>query len=263
MLEVVNSIKLYVVENYPLPEGIADDWADSVKRKGPRTFAKIKDIIATPQDYMDKIADPAAFAYRNVINPAFVSKSGRTAQKIRNAQRANIMRAYGKFQTKLEHAFETVDEEQTKRYNEKVDQSKDTFSEGMADRTMRFTGDRVTGLGIAPRAGKWLSGENIRVRSEYDYVAGTPVNIAIAGLKSQLKSALVPRLVQSGIAIVHSQMDSTIIADENTLINQLLSALRDSTVYEEFVQPWAALKSHCGYIVEDGQLYLRIQVVKL
>src|SRR3989339_1342040 len=98
MLEVVNSIKLYVVDNYPLPEGIAEDWADGAKRRGPRVFDNIKKTIATPQDYADKIADPAAFAYRNVINPDFVSKSGRTAQKIRNAQRANIMRAYGKFQ---------------------------------------------------------------------------------------------------------------------------------------------------------------------
>lgn len=263
MIEVVNSLKIYVVEKWTPPDGMIEQWAESAKRNAPRFFEKLKAQVKNIQDYYDKIADPSAFAYRNVINPAFVSKSGRNVQKIRNAQRANVMRAYEKYDVKREHAFETVDEEQTKRYNEKIDQSKDTFSNGMADRTMRFTGDKITGLGVAPRAAKWLSGENIKVRAEYDYLLGNPVNVAIAGLKSQLKSALVPRLVQSGVAIVHSEMDAAMISDENTLINTLLSALRDDTVYEEFVEPWAALKSHCGYIVEDGQLYLRIQVVKL
>ena len=72
-----------------------------------------------------------------------------------------------------------------------------------------------------------------------------------------------PRLVQSGANVVRSEMDPDIMADENTIISQLLNGFRDALVYEEFVEPWAALKSHCGYIVENGQLYLRIQVVKL
>ncbi|MBI4712978.1 MAG: hypothetical protein HY762_06740 [Planctomycetes bacterium] len=201
-----------------------------------------------------------------MINPAFKSRKGRNLQKIKNAQRANLMRAFDNYETSLDYTFEEVNGEGQKRFKERIDQSKDIYANGLAERTLRFTGDHITGgRGVVAIAARWLTGDEKVIGDLPDGSTwnGAPVNVAKAGLEPNLKSALVPRLTQSGVAIVHSEMDAAIIADENNLINSLLSGLRNSTVYEEFVEPLAPLKSHCGYIVEDGQLFLRIRVVAL
>jgi hypothetical protein len=258
-MALVNSIRLYVINNYPPSERTVEQWADGAKRRAQSTFEKTKEKVPNYQEYVDKIADPASFSYKDVINPAYVSRGGKSARKIRNAHRSNLMRGYEKYNLNREYAYETIDGEPAKRYTDKIDQAKDTYSTGMAERTLRFTGDKITGLGISPRAARWLTGQNIQVRATYDSINGSPINVVMPELLPQLKAALVPRLTQSGIAVVQSEMDPDIIGDENTLINKLVSSMR-LPAFAEFVEPFDDLKSHCGYIVEDGQLYLRIQV---
>ncbi|MFH1230638.1 MAG: hypothetical protein V1709_03990, partial [Planctomycetota bacterium] len=205
-------------------------------------------------------------AWQNVINPAFKSKSGRNADNIREAQQANLNRTYAKYEASLAHIFETIDEEEAKRLKEIIDNKKDVFAEGMSDRTLRLTGDKIRGRGVAPLASMWLTGDITvpdMLRPGDNITYGGPVDISKPGLKPQVKSGLNARLIQSGVAIIYSEMNATRITTENTIINSFLNALRDETVYEEFTAALTPLKSHCGFFMRDGQLFLRIQVVAL
>jgi hypothetical protein len=266
MLENVSGLELFVPGKEPPHQRTVDQWAESMKANLPRMIEKMRAKIPDLKAYLEKLANPASAAWRNMINPLFKSRSGSDADSIRDSQRANLSRAYEKFETSLSHMYETIDEDVGKRYKEAIDNKKDLFAEGMGDRTLRFTGDKIRGKGVAPLAALWLAGDITAVdllRPADKVLYGGPVDIALSGLSPQLKGGLVPRLIQSGMAVVYSEMDATRIATENTLINKFLSALRDDAVYEEFIEPLTPLKSHCGYFVQDGQLYLRLQVVKL
>ena len=270
MPSIISSLKVLVPFSSPPPPRIVEKWARGAKNNAEFTNENPKLIVPDATAFQKKIGDTAAKGYSEMMDfmsPSYRSRKGKSAQKIINAQRANIMRAFENYDASLEYAFEEIDGEGQKRFKERIDNSKDLYANGLAERTLRFTGDHInTGLGVAPIAALWLVGDSKilgQLPPGSEVIYGGPVNIANPGLEPNLKSALVPRLVQSGIAVVQSEMDAVIIADENGLINKLISALRDNTVYEEFVEPLAPLKSHCGYVVENGQLYLRIQVVKL
>ena len=266
MLREVSGLELSVPVKETPVQRMLDQWAEAYKLNIPRLIEKLRAKIPDLKAYLAKMANPAIQAWQNVINPAFKSKSGRNAANIREAQQANINRAYTKYEASFAHLFETVDEEEAKRLKEIIDNKKDVFAEGMSDRTLRLTGDKIRGRGVAPLASMWLTGDVTvpdMLRSGDTIISGGPVDISKPGLKPQLKSGLNSRLIQSGIAIIYSEMNATRIADENIIINSFLSALRDETVYEEFTAVLTPLKSHCGFFMRDGQLYLRIQVVAL
>ena len=266
----VSSLKILVPIVSQPNQRIVEKWARGAKNNADFTNENRKLIIPDADAFQKKLADTSAKGYTGMMDfmdPAYRSKKGKSVQKIKNAQRANIMRAFANYDTALEYVFEEIDGEPQKRYKERIDNSKDLYSQGLAERTLRFTGDHINaGLGVSPTAALWLVGDSKilgQLPPGSEVIYGGPVNVAKPGLEPNLKSALVPRITQSGIAVVHSEMAASIITDENTLINTLLSALRDDTVFEEFVEPLTPNKSHCGYVVEDGQLFLRIMVVKL
>lgn len=266
MATIVSGLELFVPAKEPPHQRTVDQWAESLKLNLPRIIEKMRAKIPDLKAYLENLANPASAGWRNMINPLFKSRSGSDADSIRDSQRSNLGRSYQKFDTSLSHIYETIDEEVAKRYKEAIDNKKDLFAEGMGDRTLRFTGDKIRGKGVAPLAAFWLAGDITTVdllRPADKVLYGGPVDIAKDSLSPQLKSGLVGRLIQSGMAIVYSNMDATRIATENATINRFVSAMRDEAVYEEFLEPLAPLKSHCGYFMRDGQLYLQIQVVKL
>jgi len=266
MIREVSGLELSVPIKEPPPQWVPDQWAETYKLNIPRLIEKFKAKIGDLKAYLAKIANPAIQGWQNVINPAFKSRSGKDAAGIRETQQANINRAYTKYEASLAHLFETVDEEEAKRLKEIIDNKKDVFAEGMSDRTLRLTGDKIRGRGVAPLASMWLTGDitvTAILRAGDLILYGGPVDISKPGLRPQLKSGLNARLIQSGVAIIHSEMDATRITSENTIINRFMDAMRDETVYEEFTAVLTPLKSHCGFFMRDGQLYLRIQVVAL
>ncbi|MBI4711969.1 MAG: hypothetical protein HY762_01480 [Planctomycetes bacterium] len=262
----VSGLELFVPVKEPPRQQSVDQWAESFKLNTGRIIEKLRAKIPDLKAYLENLANPAGRGWKDVINPAFKSKSGADAASLKDKHQSNLNRTYNKFDTALAHIFETIDEEVGKRFKEIIDNKKDLFAEGMADRTLRFTGDKIRGRGITPLAAMWLSGDITvadLLRPGDKILYGGPVDVSKPGLRPQLRAGLVSRLMQSGMAIVYSEYSPTRIATENTLINSFLSALRDNTVYEEFVEPLTPLKSHCGYYMESGQLFLRIQVVAL
>lgn len=266
MIREVSGLELFVPVKEPPAQRTVDQWAESFKLNTGRIIEKLRAKIPDIKAYLENLVNPAVQGWKDVLNPSFKSKSGADAESIKDKRQANLNRTFNKFDTSLAHIFETLDEEVGKRFKEIIDNKKDLFAEGMGDRTLRFTGDKIRGRGIAPLAAMWLTGDVTvadLLRPGDKILYGGPVDISKPGLKPQLKMGMVARLIQSGIAIVYSDMNPTRIATENATINRFLDAMRDETVYEEFTATLTPLKSHCGFYVENGQLYLRIQVVAL
>ncbi|MFH0888897.1 MAG: hypothetical protein V1871_06790 [Planctomycetota bacterium] len=263
----ISGLDLFVPVAEPPPQRIIDQWAESMKLNTPRMIEKLKLKIPDLKAYLEKIANPAAQGWKPFINPAFKSsKSDSDAESIKDAHQSNLNRAFPNYEAGVAHIYETIEEDVGQRYKAAIDNAKDAMAQGLSDRTLRFTGDKIRGRGVAPIAAMWLSGDIVTpdlLRPGDRILYGGPVNIAKTGLTPQIRSGLVSRLIQSGSAIVYSEYNSARITTENTVINSLLSALRDDTVYEEFVEPLTPLKSYCGYYVENGQLFLRIRVAQL
>ena len=266
MAENVSGLDLFVPVAEPPPQRIIDQWAEGMKMNAARIIEKTNLKIPDLKAYLENIANPAAQGWKPFINPAFKSKSGSDSESIKDAHQSNLNRGYPNYEAGIAHIYETIEEEAGKRYKETIDNAKDTMALGLSERTLRFVGDKIRGRGVAPIAAMWLAGDIVTpdlLRPADKILYGGPVDITKPGLAPQLRSGLVARLVQSGAAIVYSEMNATRITTENTLINSFLSAMRDETVFEEFIEPLTPLKSHCGYYVENGQLFLRIRVTEL
>ncbi|MEW6027571.1 MAG: hypothetical protein AB1599_09800, partial [Planctomycetota bacterium] len=257
----ISGLDLFVPVVEPPPQRIIDQWAESMKLHTPRIIEKLKLKIPDLKAYLEKIANPAAQGWKSFINPAFRSKKSDTdAESVKDAHQSNLNRAYPNYEAGVAHIYESIEEDIGQRYKAAIDNAKDAMAQGLAERTLRFSGDKIRRRGVAPIAAMWLSGDIVTpdiLRSGDKILYGGPVNIAKVGLTPQVRTGLVSRLIQSGSAIVYSEYNPTRIATENTVINRFLSALRDDTVYEEFVEPLTPLKSHCGYYMENGQLFLR------
>ncbi|MFH0888102.1 MAG: hypothetical protein V1871_02715 [Planctomycetota bacterium] len=265
MPEIITELHLVVTE-YPFPpEYISEQWAEGLKINAGRINQKRKLVIGNPQDFETKLAGSAKLGWKDVINPAFKSKSGLGAEQIKDAFGSNLTRSYDKWNSGLEYAFETVDEEEAKRFKEKVDNAKDTFAVGMANRTLRMTGDKINGRGASPIASMWLTGDLIAkslLRPGDDLIKGEPVDISKSGMRSTLKAALTQRITQSGIVVIRSGYNATTITDENTNLCATATALADNLVYEDFAEPIVITKSHLGFEVVNNTLYLVVQVYK-
>lgn len=265
MPEIITKLRLLVTE-YPIPpDYISEQWAEGLKTNASRTNQKLKQVINNQQAFETKLSGAAKLGWKDVINPAFKSKSGLGVEQIKDAFGSNLTSSYDKWNSGLEYAFETVNDEEAKRYKDKVDQAKESFAIGMANRTLRMTGDKINGRGASPIAVMWLTGELIAkslLRPGDDLIKGEPVDISKAGMRSTMKAALTGRITQSGIIVIRSGYDATTITNENTNLCATVTALTDNLVYEDFAEPIVITKSHLGFEVVNNTLYLVVQVYK-
>lgn len=265
MPDIITKLRLVITE-YPFPpDYISEQWAEGLKTNASRINQKRKLVINNQQAFETKLADSAKLGWRNVINPAFKSRSGLGSEQIKDAFGSNLTGSYDKWNSGLEYAFETVDDEEAKLFKEKVDQSKDAFATGIASRTLRMTGDKVNGRGASPIAVMWLTGELIAkslLRPGDDLIKGEPVDISKAGMRSTMKAALTGRITQSGIVVIRSGYNATTISNENTNLCATVTALADNLVYEDFAEPLIITKSHLGFEVVNNTLYLVVQVYR-
>jgi len=229
-------IKLYVPEHVEVAADMVARWAGNLKN--------------------------AAHEYRPMIDPAFRSKSDRSSKDITDSQAANLQTAFNNWNDKINRAFATVDGVDAKGFKEQVDASKDRWALKVGEKTLRLTGDKIRGRGVAPIAAFYLVGDD-RAKAwlrEGDLGGGDPYNIARAGERVALKAAIQQRLIQSGQMIINSKFDATTILNQNTVNTALLNGLRDPAKCDKFVLTPVANKCWCIWAMDDTFLYLYVQV---
>jgi hypothetical protein len=213
--------------------------------------------------FQTKLAAPSGLEWADMVATDCISKGELTSDEIKTAQMKNIMESYAKWSRGLDLAYQTVDGIEAKRFKEAVEKKAIHWAKGMGRTTLRFTGDKVRGRSVAPITGYWLTGDKRveeMLRGGDTITAGGPLNVAKEGMRSALKAGIIQKLIQSGVLIVRSANDPLVIQKQNEVLNEYLKGIQDPAFVE--FQPLALLdKSFCLFEVENGVLYLNIQVV--
>ncbi|MBI4712435.1 MAG: hypothetical protein HY762_03910, partial [Planctomycetes bacterium] len=152
-------LTLYVPETVEPAGDMPERWAEGLKNNAIRMNERRQAKVPDSGTFNTKMARPSTLAFGPFVNPAFTSRSGRTPQNIKDAQGHNLGTAYNFWDDKINKVFATVDGVEAKRFKEKIDNSKDRWATRVADKTLRFTGDRIRGRGLAPIASAFLSGD--------------------------------------------------------------------------------------------------------
>ncbi|MEK7309582.1 MAG: hypothetical protein AAB038_02045 [Planctomycetota bacterium] len=236
-------------------------WKRGTKNNADLTYQQMQQAIGNESDYKSKMALPAATAYAPTMNPAYVSRSGLDRNRIVRKQADNIANGYENYRGSLAQAFETVDGEPCKRYKEAIDASAEVYGQHVARSVLPFTGSREIGIGMAPIAAMWLTGDiktERLLRGDDQVGLGGPINVArvMPDMRTALKSAVVNRIVQSGKTLISADWDPTVMTQENDHINNLIASLQN-VAYVAFA---TAGVSHCDWILIDGRKYLEIKV---
>jgi hypothetical protein len=243
------------------PEWLGEKWLENLKGNALRLYQNLLKQVPDSIKFQEKIAGPSNQAYAGFVNPAFVSRRGNKKSNIVDSQGTNLREAYKKFVSGLDHAFETVDGVEAKRFKEKVEKARDKYLEGMGRRALLFGGTRRDGRGPATLASHWLVGDRrvIGWMREGDRVLeGGSYQICATRDRSAFKAALTERLIQAGIRIIKSNFSAAVIAEENEQNNHLAQSLIDPSLGLTPFAPGGL--SRLDFITEHDQLFLEIQV---
>jgi len=258
---IVSHVKLSV----SLPEGAADrvteKWAEWLKGNAERILQGFRERFPDDVRFQSGLVEPAHKKFREFVKPTFVSRAGSTGQGIINSHLQNLMGSFKKYRDSIEAAFANGAE----WFKAQVDAGKPHFSEGVANRTLLFTGTSREERGPAPIAAFWLTGDPTTLRfmrAGDTIIEGGPYLVCPETKKPGLKAMLNQRLIQAGVEILKSGMDAAVIAAQNQLTAEQVQG---------FVDPGLDLipfvgnspDSHVDYIVQDGNLYLEIKVSKM
>ena len=242
------------------PGEMVDKWAEGFKNRAKFINEHRKARIPDGERFGARLAGVSSKAYRQVINPAFVSRAGASAQDIINRQAANLDQSFKKYDEGLDFVYQTVDGVEAKRFKEKVDAGREHYAEGMARKTTPFTG--IPGSrGPVVLAGLWLTADPItegEIRGNDQILEGNPILITKPESRAAFKGALIPRLQQAGAAILDGGFGQAIMQAHNDITNEIVQGFVNKAL--QLVPFSTGGESHVDYLVETGVFYIDIQV---
>ena len=255
-------LKLYVPENWEVAADMVERWAENLKKAAEimndRRHAKIPD----DGTFIQVMAQRANQDWRPLLNPAFRAKSDRTASDVGNAHASNIVTSFNRWNDKIDEAFKTKDGVVAKDFKARVDASKDRWALQVGAKTLRLTGDKIRGRGVAPIASFYLVGDpraKAWLKESYSG-GGEPYSIARDGERVALKAALQQRIVQGGQMIINAEYNQDIIDNQNSVNTSLLNGFRDTTRCDAFVLTPVVDTCYCVWAMDNTFLYLNVQV---
>jgi 6-pyruvoyl-tetrahydropterin synthase len=255
-------LKLYVPATWEPSGDMPLRWRDNLKNAAKYMYDRLMAKIPDDGTFISEMATRASRAYRSLIDPAFVSKSGRTAGDIKDAHAKNLGRKFNQWVTNLTKSFATVDGVDAKSFKEKVDAAINNWANAVADKSIRLTGDKIRGRSVAPIAASFLIGED-RATSwvkQGDTVDGAPYNITTELEKNAVKVAILQKLVQGGMMVINSEFQESTIDEQNAINAALLTKLRETARCDAFVATPAADKCFCSWEMDGNLLLLHVQV---
>ncbi len=246
------------------PERVIEQWADGLKDNAERINAKRKLRIPDATAFNDRLATASIESYKDVLNPAFKSRAGLSKELIEAGQASNLRRSWKKYNSQIEHAFETVDGVEAKRFKDAVDRGTEEFAEGIAARTLPFSGIKAEGLGLTAIAALWLTGNKTvegYLRAGDSVLEGGPYLICPHEKKPGLKAMLNQRLIQVGANIVKFEFVPSLMTALNQTTNEMVQGFVDPAL--DLIPFVAGGDSHVDYILVDSVLKLDIQISKM
>jgi len=252
----------------PLTEGLAKIgkvWSDGMANNAAKIDDRRKTSIPDEMTFQSKIAEPSEQEYRRVLDPAFVSRSGKHKDDINFTQAYKAKNAWKKYRRNWNHQFETVDGVVAKRFIDQVKAAEDTFAENASKISLALTGLKTLESGPVRIALYWLSGDSkakgLLRPADRIMEPSEPFSITTVERRNSLRAILSSRLMQSGSAIMHSQFNAAVITSMNDQDNHIAQSLVDPGIG---LVPFAnGAESHLDYVVENGQLFLSVKVSQI
>jgi len=259
--------KLYAPDVQEAAADMPPKWSGGLVNNAPTINDRRKQSVPDDGTFNTKVAIPSNAGFSPMIDASFVSKSERNATMIKQVHYDNLKKAFGKWNDALDYAFETVNSVEAKRFKDAVLAKQDNWAVAVALKTLRITGDKVRGRGVAPIAAYLLVGDPramSMLRPSDEWLDGAEYNIARDGERPALKSAVQLGLIQTGLAIISSDFDGAIITAQNAILVTLLNGLRDAAKADAFATPYDPAKSYIAWVkdVNTGKFYLHLQVYK-
>ena len=255
-------LKLYVPASWGPAGDMPLRWRDNLKNAAQYMYDRLTAKIPDDGTYINDLATPASKAYRSMLDPAFVSKGGRTSGNIKDAHAKNIGRKFSQWLTNLTKSFATVDGVQAKSFKEKIDGAIDHWAASVADKSIRLTGDKIRGRSVAPIVSFFLVGDE-RATSwvkQGDMVDGLPYNITTVLERNAVKASIQQKLIQGGMMVINSEYQQAVIDEQNAINAALLTKLRETARCDAFVATPAVDKCYCSWEMDGNLLMLHVQV---
>ncbi|MBI5779597.1 MAG: hypothetical protein HZA49_09120 [Planctomycetes bacterium] len=255
-------LRLYVPATWEPSGDMPTRWRDNLKNAAEILHSRLVAKIPDDGTYINEMVTRANKEYAGMLNPGFISKGGRTAERIREAHAKNMGKRFTRWLTNLNKAFETKDGVPAKAFKDKVDASIDNWAIEAGDKILRLTGDKIRGRSVAPIVAFYLVGDE-RATSwtkQGDTVDGLPYSITSELERTAVKAAVQQRLVQGGMLVINSEYQPAVIAEQNAVNASLLSKMRDPARADAFVVTPAPDKCYCSWEMENNLLVLHVQV---
>lgn len=249
MSELLLDVKLGIPK-VECPAGVADQWQESFKLNAQRINQKRNVRVGTPESFSQVLAGPAAQGYKGYIDPTFTTRKGRSGAMSEKNQEIGIKGSFNKYDTKTRRAFEIPAGGTQTRFADAVDQAKKSFSQGMADRTLRITGAGQANLGLAGIAVKILTGDKQALsylRGCDELIAGSAVNFGPGPLHGFVCASLPGFLTQQGVGWMKADFSEEISVLISALLTILMSGLTGLTSYGSPAYPFDPDRSFYGW----------------
>jgi hypothetical protein len=221
-----------------------------------RRVAKIPD----EGTFGTKVADPSSAKFSPMIDAAFVSQSGRTQADLIRLQYKNLADSFNHWNDKLNLSFATVDGVVAKRFKDQVNNSKDNWSDAIAKKTLRLTGDKVRGQ-LASQAVYWATGDYKanQMTNGHELLAGGPYDLTQGVLRQQFRSAMMGLIVQSGLLIIAADFNAAVITAQNTRLCALATMYNDAGL-DPYAEPNAPATGYFGFVWTDPEFKLHVRI---
>jgi len=256
--------KLYVPDTWEVAADMVARWAGNLKNAAEVMNDRRQAKIPDDGTFINVMAARANEDFRPFVNPAYVTKGGRSDEDVKNTHKANIVTAFNRWNDKINRAFATdpVSGVIAKGFKDQVDASKDRWALQVGAKTLRLTGDKIRGRSVAPIAAFFLTGDRKAIGwlRPSDEAAGTPYSIARYGDEPSLRALIQQRLVQGGMMVINSEYTDAVILRQNTINADILTGMRDPARCDVFVSTPAPDKCFCAWVRDGNLFFLHIQV---
>ncbi|MFC1525129.1 hypothetical protein ACFL5I_01940 [Planctomycetota bacterium] len=261
-MRIVSHVIIAIPRLTEVPARIVEKWTKHLEGSTEQIKEGIKKRIPDGKRFVHRVAESAQRGYSDFVNKDFRSRAGLSQEQIAARYHEKLAHSYEKYKDGVDYMYETVDGKPAQRFKDRVNKSTKHYSKGAGKTVLCFAGTKLEGLGPAPKAAAWLSGDHkiIGDMTGADQVhEGGPFLVTTKTKRPSLRSALNQRLIQAGVIITDCKNKPTMMKEQNDLTNELIQGLVDKTL--NLVEFQTGGDSRVDYFLDkNGQVYLDIQV---
>jgi hypothetical protein len=239
MAAPINECKINVLDYFEPAVSIVTRWTKNLKNNADTLFNNLAAAISDEAAFITKIATPAANAFSNFIDSAFVSLKGETAEEIAFKHRKNIESSYGKFLAKITNSAATKDGIAAATFKDQVDLSEDNMAVGFGMKAGRALGSKVQQRGTAIIAAAWLAGDPKATgmfRESDSILVGIPLKMSPATIPiAETRQIVLTGIMRAIMRIINSNFDAGTITAQNTALAATFNLILNDALYADFL----------------------------